>query len=130
MVVHEAVGVAEPVVAFIDVGKDSEECLPVRVILKYSFFVVSPVGDVIHRAGVFDAQRTSHEGSLSEVQVKVKQYRPDPMGFLLRYSSTRSLRKALTRAFMSSGYRVTTLRSFNDSIVLRWPSGISTFTAS
>jgi hypothetical protein len=70
VVVHETVGVAKPVVAFIDVGKDSEKRLPVLVILKYSFFVVSPVGDVIHRAGVFDAQRTSHEGSLSESSSK------------------------------------------------------------
>jgi hypothetical protein len=55
MIVHEAVGVAEPVIAFIDMGKDFEECLSVLVVFEYGFFVVPPVGDVIHRAGVFDA---------------------------------------------------------------------------
>ena len=55
MVVHEAIGVAKPVVAFINVGEDSEKGLPVMVVLKDSLFVVSPAGDVIHGAGVFDA---------------------------------------------------------------------------
>jgi hypothetical protein len=67
MIVHEAVGVAEPVVAFIDQGKDFEKGLSILVVFKYVFFIVAPIGDVIHRSGVFYAKWTGHEGSLSEV---------------------------------------------------------------
>jgi hypothetical protein len=55
MIVHEAVSVTEPVIAFVDEGKDVEKYLPVMVILEYSFFIVAPIGDVIHRARVFYA---------------------------------------------------------------------------
>lgn len=78
MVVHEAVGVAYPMVSFIDVGKDSEKSLAVLVVFEDGLFVVLPGGDVIHGAGVFDAQGSCHDGRLSEVCTKVKQYRPDP----------------------------------------------------
>jgi hypothetical protein len=55
MVVHEAVGVTQPVIAFVDEGKDFEKGLSVLVVLEYGFLVVSPIGDVIYRAGVFYA---------------------------------------------------------------------------
>ncbi len=55
MIVHETVGVTKPVVAFVDEGKDFEKCLSVLVVLEYGFLVVSPIGDVINRAGVFYA---------------------------------------------------------------------------
>ena len=55
MIVHEAVSVTEPVIAFVDKGKDFEKCLSVLIILEYGFFIVAPVGDVIHRARVFYA---------------------------------------------------------------------------
>jgi hypothetical protein len=66
MIVHKAVGVTEPVVAFIDEGKDFEKCLSVLIVFEYNFFIVAPIRDVIHRAGVFNAKWTCHEGSLSE----------------------------------------------------------------
>src|SRR3990170_303714 len=81
MIVHEAVGVTEPVVAFIDEGKDFEECLSILVVLEYGFFIIATIGDVINRSGVFNAKWTGHEGSLSEDYIKVKQYRPDPKEF-------------------------------------------------
>jgi hypothetical protein len=55
MVVHEAVGVTQPVIAFVDEGKDFEKGLSVLVVFEYGFFIVAPVGDVIYRAGVFYA---------------------------------------------------------------------------
>ena len=55
MIVHETVGVTNPVIAFVDEGKDFEECLSVLVIFEYGFFIVAPVRDVINSAGVFYA---------------------------------------------------------------------------
>jgi hypothetical protein len=55
MIVHETVGVTEPVIAFVDEGKDFEKCFPVLVIFEYGFFIAAPAGDVIDRAGVFYA---------------------------------------------------------------------------
>ena len=46
--------------------KDFEKCLPILIVLKYYFFVIAPVGDVIYSAGVFYAERSGHEGSLAE----------------------------------------------------------------
>jgi hypothetical protein len=55
VVVHEAVGVAEPVVAFIDKGKNFKECFTVGVISEDGLLVVSTGSDVIHSARVFYA---------------------------------------------------------------------------
>lgn len=66
MIVHEAVGMTEPVVAFIDKSKDFEKGLSILVVFEYVFSIVAPIGDVIHRSGVFYAKGTRHEGSLSE----------------------------------------------------------------
>ncbi len=52
MIVHEAVGVTGPVVAFIDEGEDIEECFPILVVLEEGFFLVSPIGEAIHRTGI------------------------------------------------------------------------------
>jgi hypothetical protein len=62
MVVHEAITVAQPMVALIDVREDFEKCLAVLIVFEYGFFIVAPVGDVIHGAGVFDAKRACHIG--------------------------------------------------------------------
>ena len=82
VVIHEAVSMAKPVIAFIDVSKNPQKGLPVFVVFEYGFFVVAPIGDVIHRSGVFYAKWTGHERRLSEVLSKVKQYRPDPKMFM------------------------------------------------
>jgi glucose uptake protein GlcU len=39
----------------LDEGKDFEKGLSVLVIFEYGFFVVAPVGDMIHCAGIFYA---------------------------------------------------------------------------
>ena len=66
MVVHEAVSVAEPVIAFIDVSKDPQKGLPVLVIFKDGFLFIPAGSDVIYGARIFYAERTRHNVSLSE----------------------------------------------------------------
>ena len=63
---HQTVGVTKPVVAFIDVLKDSQKRRAILVILEDVLFFVSPAGDMINSAGVFDAQWAGHEVSLAE----------------------------------------------------------------
>ena len=72
MIVHEAIGVTEPVIAFIDEGEDFKKYLSILVVFEYGFFVVAPIGDVIHRSRVFYAKWTGHDGRISEVLTKVK----------------------------------------------------------
>lgn len=81
-IIHEAISMAEPVIALVDVGKDFEKCLAVLVVLENRFFVIAAVGDVVYRAGVFYAERSGHEGSLAGVWAKVQQYGPDPKMFV------------------------------------------------
>ena len=53
--------------ALIDVREDLEKCLSVLVVFEHGFFMVPPVGNVIHDAGAFNAERSSHKESLSAV---------------------------------------------------------------
>jgi hypothetical protein len=62
MVVHEAVPMTQPMVALVDMREDFEKCLAILVVLEHCFFIVAPIGDVIHGAGVFDAERAGHNG--------------------------------------------------------------------
>jgi hypothetical protein len=66
MVVHEAVSVAQPVIAFVDVSKDPQKGLPVLVIFKDGFLFIPAGRDVIDGAGIFYAEGTRHSVSLSE----------------------------------------------------------------
>jgi len=61
MVGHEAVGVADPVVALIDVLEGVQEVLAVLFILENGFFLVSPGGHVIDCTGIFYAEGTGYE---------------------------------------------------------------------
>ena len=53
MVVHEAVGVAKPVIAFIDVSKDFKEFFTVGIVFEDGLLLVSTRSDMIHCTGVF-----------------------------------------------------------------------------
>ncbi len=66
MVGHEAIGVTDPVVAFVYVLKSVQEVLPVRVILENRFFLVPAGGHMVDCAGVFDAERTSHGVNIAD----------------------------------------------------------------
>ena len=78
MVVHQAVCMADPVVAFFDMLKGVQKVGAILVALEDGFLFITARGDVIDSAGVFYAERTGHEARLSEVNRKVKHYRPDP----------------------------------------------------
>ena len=41
MVIHEAVGRADPVIAFVDMGKGLEECLPIGIVLEDRFLFIA-----------------------------------------------------------------------------------------
>jgi hypothetical protein len=65
MIVHEAVGMAEPVISFRDVLKGIKEGLAVMVVSVNGLFFVPSAGDMIDSSRVFYAQRTSHRGIIS-----------------------------------------------------------------
>jgi hypothetical protein len=55
VVIHEAIGMAEPIVAFIDLVESGEKDLSILVILVNRRFFISPPGYIIHSSGIFDA---------------------------------------------------------------------------
>jgi hypothetical protein len=65
---HEAVGVADPIVAFVDVLEGVQKVLSIDVILENGFLLVSTGGDMIDCTGVFYAEGTSHGGTIAENQ--------------------------------------------------------------
>jgi hypothetical protein len=48
MVVHQAIGVAEPIIADSNALEGIEECLTVMIIAKYGFPLIPPTGDMIY----------------------------------------------------------------------------------
>ncbi len=54
VVIHQAVGVTEPVKSLGDLGEGIEKQLAVRVVFKDRLSLVAAGGDVIQRAVVFD----------------------------------------------------------------------------
>ena len=66
MVGHEAVGMTDPVVAFVDVLDGIQEVLAVGVILENGLLLVSAGGHMIDCAGVLNAKRSSHGGTIAE----------------------------------------------------------------
>jgi hypothetical protein len=55
VVIHEAIGMTEPMVAPIDLVENEEKVLPILVILVNTLLFISPGCDVIHSTGIFDA---------------------------------------------------------------------------
>jgi hypothetical protein len=83
MVGHEAVGVADPVVAFVDVLEGVQEVLAVLVVLEDGLFLVPPGGNVINCAGIFYAEGAGHERRITEKTIIVK-----PQDLTLRFPLT------------------------------------------
>jgi hypothetical protein len=54
MVIHEAIGMADPMVALIDLVQSSEEVFSIAVVFVNRLLFISPGGDVIHRPRIFD----------------------------------------------------------------------------
>jgi hypothetical protein len=57
---HEAVGVAQPIIAFVDVLKGVEEILAVLVVFEDGLLFVAARGYMIYGAGVFYAKGAGH----------------------------------------------------------------------
>jgi hypothetical protein len=55
MIIHKAVGVTDPMVAFDDVLDGIEEFGPILIVSEDRLLLVAPGGDMIHRAGIFDS---------------------------------------------------------------------------
>ena len=62
VVVHEAVGVADPVISLVDVLEGVQEVDPVMVALEDGLSFVAPGGNVVNCTGVFYAKRAGHDG--------------------------------------------------------------------
>ena len=41
MVIHETVGMADPFITILDVSMSLEECLPIGIVLEYSFLFIA-----------------------------------------------------------------------------------------
>ena len=72
VVVHKAVGVTDPVIAFVDVMKCSEEILAVLVVLVHGFLFIAAGRYVIHGARVLNAKGTSHGPTIAKSGCNVK----------------------------------------------------------
>jgi hypothetical protein len=70
MIGHEAIGVADPVMPFVDVLKGVEERFPVVVILENRLLLVASGGHMVDSAGVFDAEEAGHKARIAEKAVK------------------------------------------------------------
>ena len=72
MVGHETIGVADPIIALIDVLQGVEEVQAVSIIFENRFFLVPAGGYVIYGAGIFNAEGTRHGQRLAEKTATVK----------------------------------------------------------
>lgn len=64
MVAHEAVGVAEPAEAVHHLGEYVQEALSILVVQEYLLAGIPSGGDVVHRPGVLNPERSCHVGNL------------------------------------------------------------------
>jgi hypothetical protein len=55
MIVHQAVGMADPVIAFIDMSEDNDEGFPVALVLEDILLLVPSGSNVIDGARIFDS---------------------------------------------------------------------------
>lgn len=75
MVVHQAIGVAEPAIAIHDVSQNRKEASPVVIIRHDVLAGIASPGDVVHGVGKFEAERTRHGQRLAH---PICDARPDP----------------------------------------------------
>ncbi len=62
MVVHQAVGVTNPVVALVDVLKGLEKVDPVLVALEDGLSFIAARSDMVNSTGVLYSERAGHNG--------------------------------------------------------------------
>jgi predicted ribosome-associated RNA-binding protein Tma20 len=72
VVVHHAVGMAEPVIPLINMLESVQEVDAVLVVFENGLLFISAGGDVIDGTGVFYAERAGNEGNLANNKENVK----------------------------------------------------------
>jgi hypothetical protein len=72
VIAHEAIGMTEPIVAFINVLESVQEVNAVLVVFKDGFFIIASRGDMIDSTCIFYAEGTGHAGTLAEKKGNVK----------------------------------------------------------
>lgn len=72
VVVHHAVGMAEPVIPFIDMLECVQEVDPVLVVFENGLLFIATGGDVIDGTGVFYAEGAGHVARLTPKKENVK----------------------------------------------------------
>jgi len=61
MVVHQAIGVTEPMIPFTNALKGIEKGIAVPISPKDCLSLIAPAGDVVDRAGIFYAEGAGHD---------------------------------------------------------------------
>jgi hypothetical protein len=72
VVVHHAVGVTEPIIAFIDMLERVQEVDAVMVVFENGFLFITARGDVVDGTGVFYAKGAGHKRNLAKNKENVK----------------------------------------------------------
>jgi hypothetical protein len=72
MIGHEAVGVADPVVSFVDVLEGVQKVQAVGVVFEDGLLLIAAGRHMIHCAGVFDAEGAGHDRRIAEKMANVK----------------------------------------------------------
>jgi hypothetical protein len=72
VVVHQAVGVADPMIPLIDMLQHVQKVDAVLIVSENSLLFVATGGDVIDSTCVFYAKRARHAGTLAQTRENVK----------------------------------------------------------
>ena len=72
MVGHEAIGVADPVVALVDMLEGVEEVQAVVIVLEDGFLLIAAGSNVIQRTRIFNAKGTGHAARIAKGRANVK----------------------------------------------------------
>jgi hypothetical protein len=78
VVVHQAVGVADPMIPLIDMLQRIQKVRVVLVVFKNSLLFVPAGGDVIDSTCVLYAKGARHKGTLAQKGEECQNKRPDP----------------------------------------------------
>jgi hypothetical protein len=71
LVVHETVGVTDPVLAFDNVLEGVQKVKPVLVALENGLSLIAPGSDVVDRTGIFNTKRAGYSRRISKQNEKV-----------------------------------------------------------
>ena len=84
MIAHQAVGVTDPVVAFIDPTKSIKKVFAILTVLEDGLSLVTAAGDMINSARVFYTEGAYHGGIISrrDKNIKIKDLTPFLTPFL------------------------------------------------